>query len=146
MPHVIVLLLVAASFGCASTRSMTGVHGTVLAKGTAPAGLGPVAAGPTDVTMRTITIPPGGTTGWHYHDGDLIAVVQSGTLTRTLADCSTVTTTAGASIFEPAGSAHVHVGTNRGTESVVLYVTYVLPAGSPLAHDAAPPACEEPRR
>jgi quercetin dioxygenase-like cupin family protein len=93
------------------------------------------------VVVRRITIAPGGTTGWHYHDGELIAAVESGRLTRTLADCSTVETPAGTSFVEPAGRGHVHVGRNLGSQPVVLYVTYLLPAGSPLAHDVAAPDC-----
>jgi quercetin dioxygenase-like cupin family protein len=94
-----------------------------------------------DVTVRRITIAPGGSTGWHYHDGELIAAVASGTLTRTLADCSTVQTSAGASFVEPAGRGHVHIGRNLGTEPVVLYVTYLLPPGSPLARAITAPDC-----
>jgi quercetin dioxygenase-like cupin family protein len=95
----------------------------------------------TDVAVLEITIAPGGSTGWHYHTGQLIAVVKSGTLTRTLHDCSTEVSTAGSSLVEPAGQEHVHLGRNLGIEPVVLLVTYVLPAGHPLSHDAPAPTC-----
>jgi len=67
--------------------------------------------------------------------------VKSGTLTRTLHDCSTETTTAGGAFVEPAGRDQVHVGRNLGTEPVVLLVTYVLSAGQELARDAAAAPC-----
>ncbi|HEY2763215.1 MAG TPA: cupin domain-containing protein, partial [Pseudonocardiaceae bacterium] len=86
-------------------------------------------------------IGPGGSTGWHYHSGELIAVVQQGTLTRTLHDCSVQTRSAGQSFVEFAGKRNVHIGRNLGTEPVELYVTYVLPAGAPLSIDAADPGC-----
>jgi quercetin dioxygenase-like cupin family protein len=43
----------------------------------------------TTYTLREITIQPGGGTGWHYHDGPLYAVVESGVLTHSAADCVT---------------------------------------------------------
>ncbi|WP_327351184.1 cupin domain-containing protein [Streptomyces sp. NBC_01304] len=123
----------------------SGVTGTILAKGTSEGTLKLKSKGATDVVVRTITIAPGGTTGWHHHPGEVLAVVKSGTLTRTLDDCSVETTTAGKSFVEPAGTAHRHVGRNLGSEPVELYVTYLLPAGSPISVDEeAPEACPEP--
>ncbi|WP_328767832.1 cupin domain-containing protein [Streptomyces sp. NBC_00286] len=119
----------------------SGVTGTILAKGTSDDGLKIKTRGRTDVVVRTITVAPGGSTGWHYHQGELIAVVQSGTLTRTMHDCTVETTTAGKSFVEPAGPHHVHIGRNLGTEPVVLYVTYLLPEGAPLSVDAPDPGC-----
>ena len=77
----------------------------------------------------------------HYHPGELIAVVHKGTLTRTLEDCSVQTTSPGQAIVEAAGDRHAHEGRNLGTEPMELYVTYVIPAGAPLAIDAADPGC-----
>jgi quercetin dioxygenase-like cupin family protein len=121
----------------------SGVTATILAKGTSDQGLKIKTKGRTDVVVRTITIEPGGSTGWHYHQGKLIAVVQSGTLTRTMADCSVETATAGQSFVEPDGANHVHIGRNLGTVPVVLYVTYILPEGAPLSVDAPDPGCDE---
>ncbi|GAA1369197.1 cupin domain-containing protein [Streptomyces beijiangensis] len=117
-----------------------GVSGTILAKGTSEGALKLKTSGATDVVVRTLTIAPGGTTGWHYHQGQVIAVVESGTLTRTLDDCSVETTTAGKSFVEPAGGRHIHVGRNLGSTPVVLYVTYLLPEGAPISVDADAPA------
>jgi quercetin dioxygenase-like cupin family protein len=127
--------------GVAATTPEASVRATTLVAGTAAGGLAVTAPGPTEVTVRTITIAPGGSTGWHYHLGELLAVVQTGTLTRQLADCSTVASPAGQAFVEPAGVEHVHVGRNLGPEPVILYATYVLPAGSPLAVEAPDPGC-----
>lgn len=120
----------------------SGLGATELAKGTSHGTLRiKPPKGDTDVIVRTITVAPGGTTGWHHHDGQLIAVVRSGTLTRTLADCSVEVSSAGDSFIEPAGANRVHVGRNLGTEPVVLYVTYLLPKGAPMSVDEPAPAC-----
>ncbi|MFC9706170.1 cupin domain-containing protein [Streptomyces sp. NPDC056943] len=120
----------------------SGVTGTVLAKGTSDGKLRiKPPKGDADVVVRTITLAPGGSTGWHHHPGQLVAVVQAGTLTRTLDDCSVEVTAAGEAFIEPSGGKHVHIGRNLGTEPVVLYVTYLLPKGAPLSVDEPAPAC-----
>src|SRR5438876_689337 len=55
----------------ASATPGTGVSDTILAKGTSPEGIVVSGRGNTDVTVRQITIAPGGSTGWHYHEGEL---------------------------------------------------------------------------
>ncbi|MGW8886084.1 cupin domain-containing protein [Streptomyces sp. NPDC055749] len=120
----------------------SGVSGTVVAKGTSTGELKVASPkGRADVTFRKITIEPGGSTGWHTHAGQLIVVVQSGTLTRTLSDCSVEVTPAGTSFIEPAGPGHRHIGRNNGTEPVVLWVTYLLPEGRALSDDAEAVDC-----
>ncbi|WP_103938040.1 cupin domain-containing protein [Thermomonospora echinospora] len=94
-----------------------------------------------DYVLREITIWPGGSTGWHYHDGTLYALVKQGTLTRTLADCATVTHPRGSVVVEQSGPGNVHIGRNLGSTAVVLEALYVNPAGSPLAQDAPSPGC-----
>jgi quercetin dioxygenase-like cupin family protein len=143
--RILSVLLCSASVAivpaAASATPSGGVSGTVLGKGTSSSTIEVKNEGPTDVVVRHVVIAPGGSTGWHYHPGTLIAVVHKGTLTRILEDCSVQTTSAGQSIVEDAGDRHVHVGSNLGTEPVELYVTYVIPAGAPLAVDAANPGC-----
>lgn len=125
----------------ASATPGSGTSGTVLGKGTSNDTIEVKNGGQTDVVVRRIVIEPGGSTGWHYHPGELIAVVHKGALTRTLEDCSVQTNSAGQSFVETAGDKHAHVGRNLGTEPVELYVTYVIPAGAPLSIDAAEPGC-----
>lgn len=85
------------------------------------------------VTFREITLAPGGSTGRHCHYGQLVAVVKEGALTH-YADTypgGVHVYETGASIIEGAG--YPHEGRNEGTDDVVLWVTYVIPAGKPLA-------------
>ena len=67
-----------------------------------------------DYITREITIQPGGSTGWHYHDGRVFGVVREGTLTRTIADCSVVVSPTGSAVTEDSESDHIHVGRNLG--------------------------------
>lgn len=95
-----------------------------------------------DYITREITIAPGGSTGWHYHDPIVYGVIRSGTLTRTLANCQVDGTfPAGAAVAEGAGPGHVHLGRNLGTEPLVMWVNYVAPSGTPLSVDMPDPGC-----
>lgn len=99
--------------------------------------------GDTDYILRQITIAPGGSTGWHFHDGTLYAVVEQGTLTHDESNCAVDGVFhAGDSLVEPSGATHVHIGRNLGTTPLVLDVLYVDPAGSPLSEDAPNPDCD----
>ncbi|GAA4620321.1 hypothetical protein GCM10023196_003850 [Actinoallomurus vinaceus] len=95
------------------------------------------------IVVREITLPPGQSTGWHYHDGNLFGYVKQGTLSHFDSSCKPdgVYRT-GSTIVEPAGSNHVHIGRNLGTVPVVLDVLYILPVGSPLSEDAPNPGCD----
>lgn len=98
--------------------------------------------GDTDYILREITIVPGGSTGWHYHDGTLYAVLRQGELSHYGPDCAIDQVGgAGTAFVERAGTGNVHLERNLGTESQILEVLYVLPAGSPLAEDAPNPGC-----
>lgn len=95
-----------------------------------------------DYVTREITINPGGSTGWHFHDGRLFGVIRAGTLTHNRADCSIDGIyNAGDTIIEPSGPGYVHIGRNLGTTPVVLQVVYIDPAGAPLSADAPDPGC-----
>jgi quercetin dioxygenase-like cupin family protein len=119
--------------GIANATPSYGVSGVIISK---------VTVGGKDYILRQITVQPGGSTGWHYHDGTLYAFVHSGTLTHTMSDCVTTETySQGATFIEPSGANHVHIGRNLGTTPVVLDVLYVDPAGSPLSEDAPNPGC-----
>lgn len=95
-----------------------------------------------DFIVRDITLAPGGSTGWHWHDGTLVGAVKQGTLTHYAADCSVDGVyNPGDPITEPAGSGHVHIGRNLGATPVILEVLYINPVGMPLAEDAPNPGC-----
>src|SRR3954462_5952101 len=88
-----------------------------------------------DYITKRITIQPGGSTGWHYHDGRVFGVVREGTLTRTMEDCKDVVDPTGAAVTEGMGPDHAHNGRNLGPVPVVLWVDYINPAGAPLSVD-----------
>lgn len=120
--------------GVASATPSSGVTATVLAQWS---------AGGHDYVLREITLQPDGSTGWHWHDGTLYAVIKQGTLTRTMSDCTTTYThPTGTTLVEESGAGHVHIGRNLDTTPTVLVVLYVNPAGSPLSEDAANPGCD----
>jgi quercetin dioxygenase-like cupin family protein len=118
--------------GAAQATPASGVSATLLSKTT---------RGGNDYIVRRITIQPGGTTGWHYHDGMVYGYVASGRLTHVLSDCSVDTYRPGGIIREASGPANAHVGRNLGPGPTVLFAYYVLPTGSPLSEDAPDPGC-----
>ncbi|SPL95890.1 unnamed protein product [[Actinomadura] parvosata subsp. kistnae] len=118
----------------ASATPATGVSATVLYQRT---------VGDQDYILREITIEPGGSTGWHYHDGTLYGVVRQGTLSHFDATCaSDGVYRKGQAIVEPSGADQVHIGQNRGDRPVILEVLYVLPHGAPFSVDAPNPGCD----
>ena len=117
----------------ASATPASGVTGVIIRQ---------VTVGDKDYILRQITIQPGGSTGWHFHDGTLYAIVERGTLTHTESDCVTTDSySKGAYFVEESGAGKVHIGRNLGSAPVVLDVLYVDPAGSPLAESVPNPGC-----
>jgi quercetin dioxygenase-like cupin family protein len=104
-----------------------------LGKGAQDAAVDVEVAGPAQVAFRRITIAPGAGTGLHCHDGQLVAVVEAGTLTHyaPIYPGGVHEYVTGDSIVE--GAHYVHEGRNEGTDDVVLLVSYVIEAGEPLA-------------
>ncbi|SFJ42831.1 cupin domain-containing protein [Amycolatopsis sacchari] len=98
--------------------------------------------GGTEYVLREITLAPGGSTGWHYHPGEVTGFVKQGVLSHNDATCaSDGTYHPGRLISENSGPGYVHIGRNLGTTPVVLDVFYRNPAGQPLAVDAPNPGC-----
>jgi quercetin dioxygenase-like cupin family protein len=97
--------------------------------------------GGVDYITKEITIQPGGSTGWHYHDGRVFGVVREGTLTRTMANCTDEVSPAGSAVTEDSGPNHVHIGRNLGPVPVVLWIDYIEPAGKPQSVDVPDPGC-----
>ncbi|MFI2840089.1 cupin domain-containing protein [Mycolicibacterium sp. PDY-3] len=95
-----------------------------------------------DFVTKELTIAPGGSTGWHWHPGQVYGVIRSGTLTHYSADCSVDGTyPAGSAITETVGPGYVHEGRNLGPDPLVMWVGYIVPAGSPLANSVDNPGC-----
>lgn len=95
-----------------------------------------------DYISKEITIAPGGTTGWHYHPGEVFGVIKEGTLTHYDSGC-TVDGVYGVNqpITEGSGRGYVHEGRNEGPDPLVMWVLYIDPAGSPLTVDMPNPGC-----
>jgi quercetin dioxygenase-like cupin family protein len=131
--------------GPASATPGRGVSVRTLTQGTTDGPVTVTTTQPATVLARTITIAPGGSTGWHYHPGRIIGVVVSGTLTRSLAGrngtCRTLTSRPGDAFVEEGGNGHVHNGRNLGKTPVVLHATYILSPNSPASVDANDPGC-----
>lgn len=139
---IAVLLCVPALMPAAAQATpSSGVTAVTLAQGAIPAVLEPFVSGAGNFVVREITIAPGGSTGWHYHDGQVFGVVRAGTLTHPGPDCVPQIYATGAFINEPAGAANVHVGRNLGTSPLILDVVYLVPTDKPLFEDAPAPTC-----
>jgi quercetin dioxygenase-like cupin family protein len=95
---------------------------------------------PTDVLVQTISFQPGGTSGWHFHPGVVIVVVESGQVTTHDASCQTATYGPHQSFVE-SGTEPFMVSNESATDKAVVYATLVVPAGSPFRIETAPPAC-----
>jgi quercetin dioxygenase-like cupin family protein len=117
----------------ASATPTSGINSVVLSKQTVNG---------KDYIVADITIAPGGSTGWHTHQGEVFGLVKSGTLTRNVADCSVESVSnPGDPITDPTGADHVHIGRNLGTTPVVLEVTYIDAAAAPTSDSAPDPGC-----
>ncbi|MBF6219103.1 cupin domain-containing protein [Nocardia abscessus] len=111
------------------------------ARGTASRVLFRFALGRRAVVLRQTIIEPGGSSGWHYHDGTLFVLVARGTLDHPGADCTPVTYRRGRVFREPSGPRYPHVARNLAAVPVLLCVLYITPVGRPLSHSVAPPPC-----
>jgi quercetin dioxygenase-like cupin family protein len=95
-----------------------------------------------DYLTKEITIAPGGSTGWHWHPGQVYGVIREGTLTHYASDCAIDGVyPAGSTINEESGPGYVHVGRNLGPDPLVMWVGYIEPAGEPQANAVPNPGC-----
>jgi quercetin dioxygenase-like cupin family protein len=94
-----------------------------------------------DVYVLTVTIAPGGHTGWHTHPGPSVVSVRSGTATYYSGDdpgCAARTYSAGSGFVDPGGG-DVHMVRNEGSVDLELVGFQILPAGAPQRIDAPSP-------
>jgi quercetin dioxygenase-like cupin family protein len=89
------------------------------------------AATPCDIAFQQLTIAPGGHTGWHTHPGPTVVSVAQGegTLYHGMSGCPSHKYATGTSFFQP--TTEVHNFRNEGSEPLVVYALYYLPAGTP---------------
>lgn len=91
-----------------------------------------------DVATATVTVTPGGTSGWHSHPGIVIVSVKTGSITFYDQTCVGTVHGAGTAFIEAAGNGP-GMARNEGATDAVLYVTYVVPTTAILRHDEDSP-------
>ena len=100
--------------------------------------------GPVLLATNTVTIQPGGSSGWHFHPGVTLVSVAAGTVVRYDAHCMATVFNTGDAFIE-AGNHPLNVR-NEGTEPAVNIVTFIVPAGTTnpgLRIDAPNPGCPQ---
>jgi quercetin dioxygenase-like cupin family protein len=74
---------------------------------------------------------PGGAVGRHTHPGEELSIVLEGQLQLEVDGQAPRTIKAGESFFIPAGV--VHAGKNTGSGKAVVFATYIVEKGKPVA-------------
>jgi len=94
-----------------------------------------------EVITQSITIGPGGHTGWHSHPGPVFVTVTAGELTiYYAADPECDGTTYGVNdTFIDKGGNNVHIARNEGLSTLTLWATYLVPVGTPFRTDVPDP-------
>jgi quercetin dioxygenase-like cupin family protein len=95
--------------------------------------------GSIDVVQQTITLQPGGHSGWHGHAGPALVIVKSGTVTSYEADDPTCTPhvyTAGDAFVDYGAG---HIARNEGATPAEVTFTILLPVGAAPRDDLDDP-------
>ena len=95
---------------------------------------------PLDVAVQSLTIQPGGHSGWHSHPGPVFLQIVSGTMTFYEAgdpSCTPTVKTAGQVFYE--SGEHSHIGRNEGAVVATALATVFAPPGAPLRNDEPAP-------
>jgi quercetin dioxygenase-like cupin family protein len=126
----------------ASASAASKVTRTQLGQGTMTDPLRISVSPPSQLTVQTVTIEPGGAAPWHTHPGFENTVVTAGQLTLTVATdpgCAPRHLGPGQAFDVPANTAHT--ARNDGTATVQLVVTYLgTPPGATLINPVPRPA------
>lgn len=88
---------------------------------------------PYEIVTQTVTIQPGGTSGWHGHPGPVFVAVKTGTVTVYDASCVPRRYSAGQGFVEGTEPAVVR---NEGATVSESYATLLVPSGSPARLDS----------
>ena len=92
-----------------------------------------------DVEVTHGVAQAGGSTGWHYHPGPVLVMVESGSLTVYQADdpsCTGTTYNAGSTFIE---GTTAHFVRNEGATTAEIIGVFFVPAGKPRRIDAPTP-------
>jgi quercetin dioxygenase-like cupin family protein len=99
--------------------------------------------GASDYVVHKEVFDAGWSSGWHSHPGAVLVAVTAGEVTLYDGDdpsCTPRRYGAGQGFAETGGG--VMLARNEGTAPAEVYVTYVLPAGSPLgSEEPGPDTC-----
>ncbi len=95
---------------------------------------------PVDMITQKVTFPTLGTSGWHYHPGVVLVVVESGHVTTHDENCQTKTYGPGEAFVE-SGNTPFMVSNESSTEVAVDIATIASPAGGPFRIETDPPPC-----
>jgi hypothetical protein len=99
-------------------------------------------SGSTTYVLREITIPPGGSTGWHSHQADLYGFIRQGTLTHTGTDCTVVAQEHQGATFQAPGGTTIADDRNVGNKPLIFDDLYVVPQGEQINIAAPDPGCK----
>jgi quercetin dioxygenase-like cupin family protein len=148
---LLALALIAVFAGSVLATPSSGFGSTVITRGTMTESVhfntGEIkfqTKDPVDFVTVTVTIAPGGSSGWHAHPGVLLVTVASGSETFYDQHCSATVHAAGTSSasFVESGDDPFLAHNESATIPVVVYVTYIVPAGTTaLRIDKANPGC-----
>ncbi len=98
---------------------------------------------PVRFVVQTVTIGPGGSSGWHSHPGVVLVSITSGAMRHYAADCSFEPLTAGQAFVE--SGSHAGLVQNVGSVDLVVHATFVVPAATTdaqLRHNEDNPGCD----
>jgi quercetin dioxygenase-like cupin family protein len=95
---------------------------------------------PVDLITQKVTFAPHATSGWHYHPGVVLVVVESGHITTHDANCASRTYGPGQAFVE-SGTDPFMVSNESSTEDAVDIATIASPAGGPFRIETDPPPC-----
>lgn len=105
--------------------------------------------GPVDFFSVRLRLRPGHDTGWHFHYGPVLSIVEQGTVTEYGPDCRPQTysgqrngpTSTGAGFVD---HGRTHILRNEGTTDVVLALTTIIPPGASPFNSSPPAPCQLP--
>lgn len=141
---IIGLLVAMATIALASPpsgqRTSPPVTGTLQPVDIEPSGVDLETEEPVEVTTFTLTLDPGGFTGWHTHPGILIATVQSGAVVRDVG-CQARTYSAGEAFVEHGDQPTGQVRNASVTAPAAFSVTHIATPGVPRRTETDPPIC-----
>jgi quercetin dioxygenase-like cupin family protein len=140
-------LALAIPFGVVVATMGSGVVGAIVGRGTIDArvhgefsGFDLIVRKDTDAVTQSLTIAPGGHTGWHTHPGVAVVTILSGTLTFITAhdeECMGHEYTVGDTFVDT--GRQTHIARNLGSVPVTLSVTYFIPVGADIRTDQPDP-------